>query len=79
MRGSSRMWAWWLAMVAGSGAAVAAEPSPPAFPGAEGFGATSVGGRGGRVIKVTNLEPKGPGSLQWAGGQEGPRTGMALP
>jgi hypothetical protein len=28
----------------------------PAFPGAEGFGAGSIGGRSGRVIEVTNLE-----------------------
>ena len=26
-----------------------------AFPSAEGFGKTAIGGRGGRVIKVTNL------------------------
>jgi len=45
----------------------------PAFPGAEGFGAASVGGRGGRVIKVTNLNPKGPGSLQAACEAKGPR------
>jgi len=45
----------------------------PAFPGAEGYGAASKGGRGGRVIKVTNLNPKGPGSLQWACAQDGPR------
>jgi len=45
----------------------------PAFPGAEGFGAVSKGGRGGKVIKVTNLNAKGPGSLQWACEQEGPR------
>ncbi len=44
-----------------------------AFPGAEGFGAASKGGRGGRVIKVTNLKSKGPGSLQWACNQDGPR------
>jgi len=45
----------------------------PAFPGAEGFGAVSKGGRGGRIIKVTNLNADGPGSLQWACRQEGPR------
>ena len=38
----------------------------PAFPGAEGFGAVSIGGRGGQVINVTNLRTRGPGSLQAA-------------
>jgi len=45
----------------------------PAFPGAEGFGAGAVGGRGGKVIKVTNLNDKGPGSLQAACQAKGPR------
>lgn len=46
---------------------VAADPAAlPAFPGAEGFGAKATGGRGGRVVKVTNLEPNGPGSFQAA-------------
>jgi pectate lyase len=45
----------------------------PAFPGAEGFGAIAKGGRGGRVIKVTNLKDNGPGSLQAACAEKGPR------
>ncbi len=46
----------------------------PAFPGAEGAGALSLGGRGGRVIRVTNLDDNGPGSLRAAVEAEGPRT-----
>lgn len=44
-----------------------------AFPGATGFGAKASGGRGGRVIKVTNLNADGPGSLQEALNQNEPR------
>jgi len=44
-----------------------------AFPGAEGYGAVAPGGRGGRVIKVSNLNPRGPGSLQAACIAKGPR------
>jgi hypothetical protein len=45
-----------------------------AFPGAQGFGAYAKGGRGGRVLFVTNLNADGPGSLQAACAAEGPRT-----
>jgi hypothetical protein len=48
----------------------------PAFPGAEGFGADTPGGRGGRVIFVTNLDDAGPGSLREACEAEGPRIVM---
>ena len=46
---------------------------PVAFPGASGFGAKSVGGRGGKAIEVTNLNDSGAGSLRGCVTTVGPR------
>lgn len=46
----------------------------PAFPGAEGHGKYTTGGRGGRVINVTSLDDSNtPGTLRYAVSQTGPR------
>jgi pectate lyase len=41
-------------------------PHVLAFPGAEGFGAETIGGRNGKILEVTNLDDDGPGSLRAA-------------
>jgi len=53
--------------------AAAAAPEPLAFPGAVGSAATTPGGRGGKIIRVTTLAPDGPGSFKAAIEAKGPR------
>jgi len=45
----------------------------PAFPGAVGWASETPGGRGGQIIRVTNLNADGPGSLKAAIETKGPR------
>lgn len=54
-------------------ALLSAPGGPPAFPGAEGFGAATGGGRGGKVMIVSNLNDSGAGSFRAACEAAGPR------
>ncbi|WP_226003229.1 hypothetical protein [Paenibacillus sp. BJ-4] len=55
------LWVWMMgAVTAGQAGA------QPVFPGAVGYGTDTPAGRGGKVIKVTNLNNDGPGSFRAA-------------
>jgi hypothetical protein len=63
-----------LALVLSLAAAASALAQPQlAFPGAVGWAATTPGGRGGRIIRVTTLDFDGPGSLKAAVEAKGAR------
>ncbi len=53
--------------------AAQAAPAKEAFPGAQGYGRLASGGRGGRIIAVTTLADRGPGSLRACIDALGPR------
>ncbi|MEY4375645.1 MAG: hypothetical protein RJB26_195 [Pseudomonadota bacterium] len=67
----------WATVAVGSATPATGDPSAPAgisaFPGAEGPAAATPGGRGGQILRVTTLEPTGPGSLLAAIETPGPR------
>jgi pectate lyase len=54
--------------------AAAVPQTIPAFPGAQGGGAASKGGRGGQVCEVKTLDDDGPNSFRDCLARKGPRT-----
>ena len=65
----------WLrtAILAGFAMTCTANEPLTAFPGAQGWAAHTPGGRGGEILRVTNLAPEGPGSLLAALAAKAPR------
>ena len=61
------------AAAAQAAAPASVEAALPAFPGALGWASRTPGGRGGQIIRVTNLNSEGPGSLRAAIEADGPR------
>ena len=55
-------------------AAMAEAPVTAPFPGAVGWASQTLGGRGGQILRVTNLNADGTGSLKAAIDAKGPRT-----
>ena len=67
---SNRIWALGMLLCA---RLALADGTTLAFPGAAGAAATTPGGRGGEVVRVTTLASNGPGSFVDAVSRKGPR------